>query len=211
MTRVVFLGKASREQKKIYNTVLSAQNRAIEHLGRWRGNDLVSSEVEESEKCNGISKEIRKSEEIFRWKNYPQNYFRTWEINQFCCRLILLRKLIIMSERVDLTRVQANFDAYRVQSALSVLEPVRDEINYLAIRTIAKTRSMFNKLMPGALCINVEKSGRDLYLSRRFEANANDCKECPLIAKEGIGCVIYDRRVKPRKKTAIRTGYKDLR
>lgn len=45
-TRTVFFGKATKEQKRIYQTVLDAQKKAIEHLGRWRGNDLDSSEVE---------------------------------------------------------------------------------------------------------------------------------------------------------------------
>lgn len=42
MTRVVFLGKATREQKKVYQTVLESQKLVIEHLG---GGRMDSSEV----------------------------------------------------------------------------------------------------------------------------------------------------------------------
>ena len=45
MTRTVFFGKPTSEQRKIYQTVLTAQQKAIEHLGRWRSNDFGSSEV----------------------------------------------------------------------------------------------------------------------------------------------------------------------
>lgn len=46
MTRTVFFGKAPKEFKKMYNTVLEAQKKALKHLGRWRGSDLDSSEVD---------------------------------------------------------------------------------------------------------------------------------------------------------------------
>ncbi len=46
MTRTVFFGKATPRQKRIYQTVLESQKKAIKHLGWWRGNDLDSSEVD---------------------------------------------------------------------------------------------------------------------------------------------------------------------
>ena len=56
MTRTVFFGKPTREQRKIYQTVLNAQQKALEHLGRWRGNDLDSSEVDRIARDYIISK-----------------------------------------------------------------------------------------------------------------------------------------------------------
>lgn len=56
MTRTVFFGKANRKQKRIYKTVLEAQKKAIEHLGRWRSNDFDSSEVDKVARDYIISK-----------------------------------------------------------------------------------------------------------------------------------------------------------
>ncbi len=43
MTRTVFFGKPTTEQKRMYQTVLEAQRKAVAHLGRRRGSDLDSS------------------------------------------------------------------------------------------------------------------------------------------------------------------------
>jgi len=64
MTRTVFFGQPTNEQKKMYQTVLEAQEKAIEslsHLGRWRGNDLDSSEVNyRGIKASAVDKIARK-------------------------------------------------------------------------------------------------------------------------------------------------------
>ncbi len=48
MTRTIFLGKASDEQRKIYNTILQAQQKAIEFISSHCHSDAERSEVEES-------------------------------------------------------------------------------------------------------------------------------------------------------------------
>ncbi|MBI2431231.1 MAG: aminopeptidase P family protein [Candidatus Levybacteria bacterium] len=56
MTRTVFFGKPTAEQKRMYQTVLEAQKKAIDHLGWWRGSDLDSSEVDRVARDYIISK-----------------------------------------------------------------------------------------------------------------------------------------------------------
>ena len=47
MTRTVFFGKPTPEQKRIYQTVLEAQKLAIDHLGRWQAEQLRSHDSSE--------------------------------------------------------------------------------------------------------------------------------------------------------------------
>lgn len=47
MTRVVFWGKATKEQKRIYRIVVDAQKKALEHLGRWQAELLRSHDSSE--------------------------------------------------------------------------------------------------------------------------------------------------------------------
>lgn len=54
MTRVVFLGKASSEQKKVYQTVLEAQKRAVEQLSnltmkQWSNKTMKQSPIKTSD------------------------------------------------------------------------------------------------------------------------------------------------------------------
>lgn len=67
MTRTIIFGKATAEQKRMYQTVLTAQSLAIEHLGRWRSNDFDSSEVD-SIKAKDLDKVAR---EYIIQQGYP--------------------------------------------------------------------------------------------------------------------------------------------
>lgn len=121
-----------------------------------------------------------------------------------------------MIPRVELIPDQKTFDPYRAQSTLSGLIPLREEITLTRLKRMIRSTNGLAGLIQGALCVDTEMDTlysevSELFIFRKFEANEKDCRRCPVIVKGAIGCVIYDKRVNPPVKTAIRKGRRDLR
>lgn len=66
MTRVVFLGKATAEQKKVYQTVLDAQKLAIEHLGKFTSDGGPERSRRNSSKVESSGIEAKSIDKIAR-------------------------------------------------------------------------------------------------------------------------------------------------